>query len=87
MSADAILLDEFSPEELHRLVPQLRKLAKQPSSRHSSGPIVLEASGVNPENLKAYAATDIDLISTSAPITRSPWLDFSMRFEKTAEEA
>ena len=33
------------------------------------------------ENLKAYAKTGIDLISTSAPMTRSPWIDFSMRFE------
>ena len=31
--------------------------------------------------LAAYAATGIDLISTSAPMTRSRWLDLSMRFE------
>ena len=43
--------------------------------------MVLEASGVQPEQLKAYGATGIDLISTSAPITRSPWLDLSMRFD------
>jgi len=30
--------------------------------------------------LAAYAATGIDLISTSAPVTRSAWLDLSMRF-------
>ncbi|MBM5809275.1 MAG: nicotinate-nucleotide diphosphorylase (carboxylating), partial [Cyanobacteria bacterium M_surface_9_m1_291] len=36
---------------------------------------------VQPEQLAAYAATGIDLISTSAPVTRSPWLDLSMRFE------
>jgi nicotinate-nucleotide pyrophosphorylase (carboxylating) len=36
---------------------------------------------VQPEQLRAYAATGIDLISSSAPITRSPWLDLSMRFE------
>jgi nicotinate-nucleotide pyrophosphorylase (carboxylating) len=43
--------------------------------------VVLEASGVQPEQLAAYAATGIDLISTSAPVTRSSWLDLSMRFE------
>ena len=43
--------------------------------------MVLEASGVQPDQLRAYAATGIDLISTSAPITRSSWLDLSMRFE------
>ena len=44
------------------------------------GGVVLEASGIQPEQLQAYAATGIDLISTSAPVTRSRWLDFSMRF-------
>ena len=67
-----MLLDEFSPEALLELVPQLRAL--------TSRPVVLEASGVQPEQLRAYAATGLDLISTSAPVTRSSWLDLSMRF-------
>lgn len=70
--ADAVLLDEFSPAALAALVPRLRALAPA---------VVLEASGVRPDQLAAYAATGIDLISTSAPITRSPWLDLSMRFD------
>ena len=70
--ADGVLLDEFGPDQLTDLVPRLRQL--------SSTGVVLEASGVQPEALKAYAATGIDLISTSAPVTRSRWLDFSMRF-------
>jgi nicotinate-nucleotide pyrophosphorylase (carboxylating) len=71
--ADAVLLDEFTPEQLIELVPRLRSMAG-----HG---LVLEASGVRPEQLQAYAATGIDLISSSAPITRSAWLDLSMRFE------
>lgn len=71
--ADAVLLDEFSPEQLAELVPRLRALA-------GAGGVVLEASGVRPEQLRAYAGTGIDLISTSAPLTRSAWLDLSMRF-------
>jgi nicotinate-nucleotide pyrophosphorylase (carboxylating) len=67
-----VLLDEFSPEQLRVLVPRLRQLAP--------GGVVLEASGVQPEQLRAFAATGIDLISTSAPMTRSRWLDLSMRF-------
>jgi nicotinate-nucleotide pyrophosphorylase (carboxylating) len=61
------------------LVPQLRQRA---ASRVGAAPVVLEASGVQPEpeQLAAYAATGIDLISTSAPVTRSRWLDLSMRF-------
>jgi nicotinate-nucleotide pyrophosphorylase (carboxylating) len=72
--ADAVLLDDFSPAALAALVPRLRALAPA---------VVLEASGVRPEQLGAYAATGIDLISTSAPVTRSPWLDLSMRFAAT----
>ena len=71
--ADGVLLDEFTPPQLAELVPQLRALAQ-------GRQLVLEASGVQPEQLQAYGATGIDLISTSAPITRSAWLDLSMRF-------
>jgi len=74
--ADGVLLDEFSPAALAELVPRLRA---QAAARGSA--VVLEASGVQPEQLAAYAATGIDLISTSAPVTRSSWLDLSMRFE------
>jgi len=70
--ANGVLLDEFSPEQLTQLVPRLRDC--------SAGGVVLEASGIQPEQLQAYAATGIDLISTSAPVTRSRWLDLSMRF-------
>ena len=75
--ADAVLLDEFTPEQLISLVPRLRQLAVE---RAGSGAVVLEASGIHPGDLRAYAATGIDLISTSAPVTRSRWLDLSMRF-------
>ena len=75
--ADGVLLDEFTPAELIGLVPQLRSEAK---ARLSGSPVVLEASGIQPADLRAYAATGIDLISTSAPMTRSSWLDLSMRF-------
>ncbi|MGB1776715.1 MAG: carboxylating nicotinate-nucleotide diphosphorylase [Synechococcus sp.] len=70
--ANGVLLDEFSPEQLRQLVPRLRDC--------SDRGVVLEASGIQPEQLQAYAATGIDLISTSAPVTRSRWLDLSMRF-------
>lgn len=75
--ADALLLDEFSPDALITLVPLLRAQAEVRPARTS---VVLEASGVNPADLKLYAATGVDLISTSAPMTRSSWLDLSMRF-------
>ncbi|MEB3167638.1 MAG: carboxylating nicotinate-nucleotide diphosphorylase [Synechococcaceae cyanobacterium] len=83
--ADAVLLDEFTPEQLATLVPRLRQLARQEPTADQRGAagrgLVLEASGVRPEQLRAYAASGVDLISTSAPMTRAPWLDLSMRFE------
>ena len=72
--ADAVLLDEFPPADLADLVPRLRALAAGRS-------LVLEASGIQPDQLRLYAASGVDLISSSAPVTRSPWLDLSMRFE------
>ena len=75
--ADAVLLDEFTPEQLSKLVPRLRQLAVE---RAGFGTLVLEASGIQPGDLCGYAATGIDLISTSAAVTRSRWLDLSMRF-------
>jgi nicotinate-nucleotide pyrophosphorylase (carboxylating) len=71
--ADGVLLDGFSPEQLGELVPRLRALA-------GAAGVVLEASGVAPEQLRAHAASGVDLISTSAPVTRGAWLDLSMRF-------
>jgi nicotinate-nucleotide pyrophosphorylase (carboxylating) len=77
---DGVLLDGFAPEALGALVPRLRKLGAELGQASSGGMAVLEASGVAPDALRATAASGVDLISTSAPITRSPWLDLSMRF-------
>ena len=71
--ANGVLLDEFRPQALSELVPRLRQLALQ---RPQAGAVVLEASGIQPSELQAYAATGIDLISTSAPVTRtSGWIE------------
>ncbi|PZO09504.1 MAG: carboxylating nicotinate-nucleotide diphosphorylase [Leptolyngbya foveolarum] len=44
--------------------------------------IKIEASGnVSLETIRAIAQTGVDYISSSAPVTRSPWLDISMRIE------
>ena len=80
--ADGILLDEITPAVLNSLVPRLRELASKRVCNKTDSQIILEASGVDPMNLMAFAATGIDLISTSAPMTRSHWIDFSMRFNK-----
>ena len=78
--ADGVLLDEMSIKTIETLVPQLRQLSKTSKSNYVSKNIVIEVSGINPNNLSDYIFTGIDLISTSAPITKSKWIDFSMRF-------
>ena len=80
--ADGVLLDEMSAETITELVPQLRQLEEENNSREVSKNVVIEVSGINPKNLSDYVCTGIDLISTSAPITKSNWIDFSMRFNK-----
>ena len=78
--ADGVLLDEMSIQTIKKLVPELRQLSKNSNSKYVSQNIVIEVSGINPNNLSDYISTGIDLISTSAPITKSKWIDFSMRF-------
>ena len=85
--ADGILLDEMSPEMIQKLVPRLRELAILFAVERSSSQIVIEVSGINPTELKNYVNTGVDLISTSAPITRSSWVDFSMRFNNFVENS
>jgi nicotinate-nucleotide pyrophosphorylase (carboxylating) len=48
--------------------------------RRENPAIRVEASGnITLDNLRLVAQTGVDFISSSAPITRSPWLDLSMR--------
>ena len=79
--ADGVLLDEMSIQAIEKLVPELRQLSENSNSKYASQNIVIEVSGINPNNLSDYIFTGIDLISTSAPITKSDWMDFSMRFD------
>lgn len=69
--ADILMLDNMAIDLMGDLIPQLR--AKNPRLK-------LEASGnITLETLRDVALTGIDYISTSATITRTPWLDISMK--------
>ena len=69
--ADIIMLDNMSPEKMTQAV----KIIRDTNSR-----VKIEASGnITLETIRAVAETGVDYISSSAPITRSPWLDLSMR--------
>lgn len=69
--ADIIMLDNMPLEMMRQAVSIIRE---------KSNRIKIEASGnVTLETIRAVAETGVDYISSSAPITRSPWLDLSMR--------
>ncbi len=69
--ADIIMLDNMSLEMMTIAVQQIRE---------KSDRIKIEASGnITLKRIRAVAETGVDYISSSAPITRSNWLDLSMR--------
>lgn len=69
---EIIMLDNMAPREMALAVAFIRE----------ANPLIkIEASGnITEDNIAMVAATGVDFISTSAPITRSPWLDISMQF-------
>ena len=70
---DIIMLDNMSPGKMCEAV----QLIRQYSDR-----IRIEASGnITLETIRSVAETGVDYISTSAPITRSSWLDLSMKLK------
>ncbi len=69
--ADIIMLDNMSREKMIQAI----KLIRETNPR-----IRIEASGnITLKTIRAVAETGVDYISSSAPITRSHWLDLSMR--------
>jgi nicotinate-nucleotide pyrophosphorylase (carboxylating) len=69
--ADIIMLDNMSLKKITQAVEKIRNTDKR---------IKIEASGnITLERIHAVAETRVDYISSSAPITRSSWLDLSMR--------
>ena len=75
--ADIIMLDNMTLEDMARAVQLIRR---------GGSNIRIEASGnITLDNLRLVAKTGVDYISSSAPITRSNWLDLSMRLQKNTE--
>ena len=71
--ANIIMLDNMQPKIMQEAVQLIR---------NSQQNIKIEASGnVTLDNIRTIAETGVDYISTSATITRSRWLDLSMRFD------
>jgi nicotinate-nucleotide pyrophosphorylase (carboxylating) len=77
--ADIIMLDNMDIPTMAEAVRLIRQRSPQ---------IKIEASGnVTLESIRAIAETGVDYISTSGPITRSPWLDISMQITMTGDSA
>jgi nicotinate-nucleotide pyrophosphorylase (carboxylating) len=69
--ADIIMLDNMSLEMMSQAVEIIRQTNKS---------VKIEASGnITLTTIRSVAETGVDYISSSAPITRSTWLDLSMR--------
>jgi nicotinate-nucleotide pyrophosphorylase (carboxylating) len=69
--ADIIMLDNMPVEMMRQAV----QLIRQTSDR-----IKIEASGnITLATIRSVAETGVDYISSSAPVTRSTWLDISMK--------
>ncbi|TVQ52012.1 MAG: carboxylating nicotinate-nucleotide diphosphorylase [Spirulina sp. DLM2.Bin59] len=70
--ADIIMLDNMNPTQMAAAVALIRA---------ANDRIKIEASGnITLNTIGSVAATGVDYISSSATITRSPWLDISMRW-------
>jgi nicotinate-nucleotide pyrophosphorylase (carboxylating) len=71
--ADIIMLDNMPVDLMHQAVAIIRA---------ANSRIKIEASGnITLTTIRQVAETGVDYISTSAPITRSHWLDLSMRIK------
>lgn len=71
--ADIIMLDNMSVDQMKQAVAIIRATNER---------IKIEASGnITLNTIRAVAETGVDYISSSAPITRSTWLDLSMRIQ------
>lgn len=70
--ADIIMLDNFEPDEAHEAVKVLE-------SEGLRDQVILEASGgINLSNVRDYAATGVDVISSSYMTMKAPALDIKL---------
>jgi len=78
--ADSVLLDEISPVKIKKNVQELRDLSINSLKKEVNKNLIIEVSGINPKEISKYLIKGIDLISTSSSITKSNWIDLSMRY-------
>jgi nicotinate-nucleotide pyrophosphorylase (carboxylating) len=69
--ADAVLLDNMNPEGVLRCVKEL-------GAFEGRGPWVEASGGITLDNVADYAATGVDLVSTSVITNSAPVLDLGL---------
>ena len=72
--ADAVLLDNFTPEDAAKAVA----FAHDWAAANGSRPLLECSGGITVENAAAYAATGVDLLSTSQITQSAPALDIGL---------
>ena len=73
LPVDIVMLDNFSVEDAKEAVQIIREAGK---------PFEIEISGgINEENVRDYALTGVDYISSGSIIHSARWLDLSMKVE------
>ena len=80
--ADSILLDEIEANILKENINHLRKVSVNNSLRRTKNELIIEVSGIKPEEIENYLIKGVNFISTSSATTKSKWIDFSMRYIK-----
>ena len=78
--ADSILLDEINPDLLRKSINELRMTYKELYKKNNGKKLIIEVSGINHLEIDKYFIEGIDFISTSSSVTKSKWIDFSMRY-------
>ncbi|HUO08615.1 MAG TPA: carboxylating nicotinate-nucleotide diphosphorylase [Phycisphaerae bacterium] len=78
--ADIILLDNFTPAQMHEAV-HLRNAAHSPGHIPHFTPLLEASGGITLDNLRDVAATGIDRIAIGALTHSAKVLDLSMEFE------
>jgi nicotinate-nucleotide pyrophosphorylase (carboxylating) len=73
--ANVVMFDNMKPAEIKRAIRALERGGLRSQ-------VTLEASGgINPSNVKAYAGTGVDIISSSHMIMRAPALDMGLELK------
>ncbi|MBI4388204.1 MAG: carboxylating nicotinate-nucleotide diphosphorylase [Candidatus Omnitrophica bacterium] len=75
---EIILLDNFSPAELKKIVRRIHKFSKKEKHR----PLIEASGGIHLANVRAIAKSGVDRISVGAITHSAPALDFSLEVVK-----